>query len=66
MALSVIAVAFGAFAIAWPARAERIWGSERLSKLTPGSRVAFLRWYRVLGIMLCLSGVLLAIDSIAF
>jgi hypothetical protein len=62
--MSAVAVALGVFITASPARAARVWGSERLSNLAPERIPSFVRWYRVSGILLCLAGVLLAVDSI--
>lgn len=64
--VSIIAMALGAFVAASPASAARIWGSEKLDRLAPSQRASFLRWYRTLGVLLCLGGMLFAIDSIAF
>jgi hypothetical protein len=59
-------MALGTFVAASPHRAAKIWGSQRLANLAPERRASFVRWYRAFGIILCLSGVLLAVDSIAF
>ncbi len=32
--------------------------------LPPGTRIVFLRWYRVFGVLLLLAGVLLAADKL--
>jgi len=40
--------------------------SQRLANLAPERRASFVRWYRVFGILLCLSGVLISVDSIGF
>jgi hypothetical protein len=61
-----VAVAFGLFAAASPAQAARLWAAGRLDKLTPQSRVLYLRWYRIFGIVLCLGGAMLAVDSLTF
>jgi len=62
--VSVVAVALGCFVAVSPYRAAEIWGSQRLATLTPKRRASFIRWYRVFGIVLGLSGLLLALDSI--
>jgi hypothetical protein len=59
----VIAMAMGGFAAIWPAHAARLWGSNRLSGLTPGKQTSYLRWYRVFGIVLCLGGALCGLES---
>jgi hypothetical protein len=64
--VSTVAMALGTFVAASPHRAAQIWGSQRLHKLAPEGRVSFVRWYRVFGILLCLGGVLVAVDSIVF
>jgi hypothetical protein len=64
--VSTAAVAFGVFVAVSPNRAAEIWGSQRLAKLAPEQRASFIRWYRAFGILLCLAGVLLAVDSIVF
>jgi hypothetical protein len=61
-----VAMALGAFVVASPHRAAKIWGSQRLANLAPERRASFVRWYRVFGILLCLSGVLISVDSIGF
>lgn len=63
LVVSIVAIALGAFAAASPARAAEIWGSKRLEKLPPQQQVAFLRLYRVFGFLLCLAGLLVAIDN---
>jgi hypothetical protein len=62
--VSTIAVALGAFIAASPHRAAQIWGSQRLATLSPEHRPPFIRLLRAFGILLCLAGVLLAIDTI--
>jgi hypothetical protein len=64
--VSTIAIALGAFVAASPHRAAEIWGSQRLAKLAPERRAAFVRWYRTFGILLCLAGLLIAADSVIF
>jgi hypothetical protein len=63
--VSIVAVVLGTFAAVSPYRAAAIWGSQRLANVTPEHRASFLRWFRVFGIVLGLSGVLLALDSIS-
>jgi hypothetical protein len=64
--VSAVTMALGTFVAASPDRAARIWGSQRLASLAPERRSSFIRWYRIFGILLCLSGVLLAVDGIGF
>ena len=64
--VSTVAMALGTLVAASPHRAAQIWGSQRLHKLAPERRASFVRWYRVFGILLCLAGVLFAVDSIVF
>jgi hypothetical protein len=64
--VSAVAIALGTFVAASPHRAAQIWGSQRLHKLAPERRASFVRGYRVFGILLCLGGVLIAVDSIVF
>jgi hypothetical protein len=64
--VNTVALALGTFVAALPLRAAKIWGSQRLANLTPERRASFVRWYRALGILLCLAGVLVAVDGIAF
>jgi hypothetical protein len=63
---STAALALGLFVATSPLRAALIWSSERLERLAPQKRTAFLRVYRAFGILLCLAGVLLALDSVTF
>jgi hypothetical protein len=64
--VSAVTMAFGTFVAASPHRAARIWGSQRLAKLTPERRSSLIRWYRTFGILLRLSCMLLAVDGIGF
>ena len=59
-----VAIALGAFVAASPHWAAKIWGSQRLANLATERRASFVRRYRVFGILLCLAGVLFAVDSI--
>ncbi len=61
-----VALTFGLLAIASPTRAARIWGWNRLDQLPAARRISYLRWYRLFGLVLCLGGALLAIDSLMF
>jgi hypothetical protein len=65
-AVSAITVILGAFITASPARAVKIWGSDKLARLTPAQSIVFVRWFRVLGVLICVAGILFAIDSIGF
>jgi hypothetical protein len=64
--VSTVAMALGTFVAAFPHRAAKIWGSQRLAKLAPERRALFVGWYRAFGIILCLAGVLLTADTIVF
>jgi hypothetical protein len=64
--VSTVTLALGTFIAAAPRRAAMIWGSQRLTNLAPERRASFLWWYRVFGVLLCLAGVLIAVDSIVF
>jgi hypothetical protein len=64
--VSTVAVALGTFVAASPHRAAKIWGSRRLATWTPERRASFVLWYRVFGILLFLTGVLVAVDGIVF
>ena len=64
VAVSAVTIVLGVFLSASPARAARIWGSEKLQRLSPAQEIVFVRWFRVLGVLICLGGVLFAIDSI--
>lgn len=66
VAVSTIALALGLFAVSSPEQAARLWNPQRLEKLAPSGRVWFLRAYRLLGVTLCVSGVLFALDSLPF
>lgn len=66
MLLSIVAMAFGAVAVASPARAAKVWGAGRLEGLPAHRRAMFLRWYRIFGVVLFLGGALTAVDSVAF
>jgi Sec-independent protein secretion pathway component TatC len=65
LVVSLVAMAFGAFAAASPRRAAEIWASERLRNMTPESKAIFVRWYRIFGIVLFAGGLLFA-HSMAF
>jgi len=64
--LSVATMALGVFVAASPHHAARIWGSRRLANLAPERRALYIGWYRAFGILLYLTGVLLAVESIEF
>ncbi len=64
--LSAVAVTLGLFVAASPMRAAEIWGRSHLDKLAPKQRALYLRCYRAFGIVLCLGGVLFAVDSMMF
>jgi hypothetical protein len=64
--VSILTMALGAFVAGSPNRAAKIWGSQRLANLAPERKALFIRWYRAFGILLYLTGVLLAVESILF
>jgi hypothetical protein len=66
LSLSAFAVMLGLFVMNFPARAAEIWGWSHLNKLAPKQKALYLRWYRTFGIVLCLGGMLFAVDSIGF
>jgi hypothetical protein len=66
LALSILAMVLGAFVAASPGRAANIFASGRLEALPPQNRASYLRFYRAFGIILCLGGMLLALDSLGF
>jgi hypothetical protein len=66
LVVSLVAIILGALIAASPAQAARIWGSEELEKLAPPQKTVFVRWFRALGILICLGGILSAIDTIGF
>ena len=64
LTVSILAVALGVFVAASPGRAANIFASGRLKVLPPQDRGQYLRSYRAFGIILCLGGVLLALDGL--
>jgi hypothetical protein len=66
LAVSIASMVLGVFVATSPARAARIWASERLENLAPQERASLLRWFRALGLILCLGGALFALDSSGF
>jgi nitric oxide reductase large subunit len=66
LVVGTVAIALGAFVAVSPTRAAKIWGSERLEEMASQDRIPLFRWYRVFGLLLCLAGVLVVIDSIVF
>jgi hypothetical protein len=64
--VSTVAIALGTFVAAFPHRAAKIWGSQQLAKLAPERKALFVGWYRAFGIILCLAGVLLTVDTVMF
>jgi hypothetical protein len=66
LSLSAVGIILGLFVAISPLRAAKIWSSERLERLAPQDRASFLRRYRAFGIVLCLGGALVALDSIRF
>ncbi len=61
--VSTVAIALGAFVAASPHRAARIWGSQRHANWASDHTVSFECWCRAFGILLCLAGILLLVDS---
>ena len=66
LVMSTVTMALGIYVAASPHQAAKIWGSQRLANLAPERRASFIRGYRVFGIFLFLTGVLLAIETIVF
>jgi hypothetical protein len=66
LSVSTVSFALGLFFAISPNRAAEIWGSKRIDQLGPEQLAVFLRWYRVLGIVLCIGAALVTIDGIAF
>jgi hypothetical protein len=64
--VSTVTVALGVFVTLSPEKAARIWGRRQLDKLAPAVRAFYLGCYRVLGVMLCMAGMLFAAESIWF
>jgi hypothetical protein len=64
LAFSAIALILGLFIAVAPARAARVWNPQRLEKLPPRQKVWFLRAYRALGVVLTLTALLFALDSL--
>jgi hypothetical protein len=62
--ISAIALAFGIFVLVSPARATKLWGWKHFNQLGPRHRMLYLRWYRVFGISIGLSGILVALCDI--
>lgn len=56
------AIAIGIFFSVMPEQAARIWGRRDLTAMAQG---AVYRWlYRTLGVLLCLGGLLFAVESL--
>ena len=66
LSLSAVAVMLGLLVVTSPARAAEVWGWRHFDQLDPKQRALYLRWYRAFGIILCLGGALVAVDSIVF
>ena len=64
--LSALAMVFGLFIVISPIRASNLWAAGRLVELAPERRVSYLRWYRVFGVVLFLSGLFSVVDGIGF
>ena len=64
--LCTVTLALGVLIAASPHRAAKIWGSQRLASLAPERRALFILRYRAFGILLCLTAVLLAVESVLF
>jgi hypothetical protein len=61
--VSAVAIALGTF-VAPLLIGQPGFGARNDS--APERRASFVRWYRAFGILLCLAGMLLAVDSIVF
>lgn len=66
LSVSIVSLALGLFFAISPNRAAEIWSSKRIDKLTPDEIALFLKWYRALGVVICLGAVLITIDMIVF
>lgn len=60
LVVSVVTMAFGAFAAVLPRRAAEIWASERLRNMPLERQALFVRWWRIFGIVLFATGVIFA------
>lgn len=63
LVLSTLALALGLFAAFAPEQAARLWNPQRLNHLAPEGRRWFVRAYRLLGVVLSITGILFALDS---
>ena len=63
---STVALALGIFITVSPTQAARIWGWKDFESLAPGRKAWYLRWYRVLGILIGVAGILVAVNGIWF
>lgn len=66
LVLGMVTSVLGFFVMASPERSARVWGRKQLGTLTFTGRTWYLRGFRMLGMLLCLAGVLVALESIAF
>ena len=62
--LGLVTTALGIFFAAAPERSARIWGKKRLDALTCAPRTWYLRGFRTLGVLLCLAGLLVSLQSL--
>lgn len=61
LAVSGVTMAMGVFVAASPRRAAEIWGSERLHGMSAAHQALVVRWFRIFGIFLFLTGACFAI-----
>ena len=59
--ISAVTIAIGAFFFAMPGRAARVWGQRALKGKPNGGR--YRRLYRAAGLLLCLVGALMAMET---
>ena len=64
--VGAVTMALGIFVLASPAKAARVWGSEKFYKSSRQQQVSLLRWWRAVGFLLCLAAVLVMADSSAY
>lgn len=63
---SAVALALGVFVVVSPARAVRIWGWEHFDALPRRHKATYLLSFRVMGIVICLAGMLVAGQPLSF
>jgi hypothetical protein len=60
--VSMVTIATGIFFLAVPERAARIWGRRDLGAMANGA--TYRRLYRATGFLLCVAGLLFAIETV--